>query len=435
MTVCVLALTLASIAAAQTVQVKDVRIAHADSRTRVVLDLSNAAEHNLFDLTNPNRVVVDLSNARFATGPSSLPAATGLVAGLRVANRETGTARLVLDLDEPVRAKSFSLAPGAGQGHRLVIDLQDVGAAAPVVRTSPQLQQQRELVIAIDAGHGGKDPGARGRSGLLEKDVVLRISKRLAALIEAEPGMRPYLTRSGDQFLKLGERIKRAQDAGADLFLSIHADAFTDRRVRGASVYVLSRKGATDEASKLLAQRENDADLIGGVDISDKDERLASVLVDLSQTASKAASIEVGDLLIGEIGRVGKIRKPKVQKAGFRVLKAADIPSVLIETAFISNPQDENNLRSVQYQQRLAQAIHSGVRKYFYANPPAGTQIAALRKEQRRTREHVIRRGDTLSQIAQRYNVSLSQLRATNSISGSRIRVGQVLRIPPGVGI
>jgi len=434
MTAGLLALFTASLVAAQTVQVKDVRIAHANDRTRVVLDLDRAAAHNLFDLTNPNRVVVDVTDARFAETQAGMPAATGLVSGIRIANRETGAARLVLDLDEPVRAKSFELAPGSGYGHRLVIDLNQVGAAAPVARTSPQLKQKRQLVIAIDAGHGGKDPGAQGRGGLLEKDAVLAISKRLAALIDAEPGMRPFLTRSGDQFLHLGHRMRRAQAAGADLFISIHADAFTDRRVRGASVYVLSEKGATDEAAKLLAQRENEADLIGGVDISDKNDQLASVLVDLSQTASKAASIEVGDALIGEIGRVSKVRKPKVQQAGFRVLKSPDIPSVLVETAFISNPQDESNLRSVQYQQRLAQALHNGIRNYFYANPPTGTQIAALSRDQRRAREHVIRSGDTLSEIAQRYNVSLSRLRAANRINGSRIRVGQVLRIPPTVG-
>jgi len=430
MTVGLWALMAASLVAAQTVQVKDVRIAHSSDRTRVVLDLDRGSAHDLFALTNPNRVVLDVSNARFATAQAALPGATGLVSGIRIANRENGSARLVLDLDEPVRSKSFALQPGAGFGHRLVIDLQQVSGAAPVVRTAPQQKQRRDLVIAIDAGHGGKDPGARGRGGLLEKDAVLNISKRLAALVDAEPGMRPYLTRNGDSFLKLGQRMQRAQDAGADLFISIHADAFSDRRVRGASVYVLSEKGATDEAANLLAQRENEADLIGGVDISGKDDMLAGVLVDLSQTASKAASLEVGDRLLAEIARVGKVRKQKVQQAGFRVLKSPDIPSVLVETAFISNPQDESNLRSVQYQQRLAQALHSGIRAYFYTNPPAGTRIAALSRAPNQSREHVIRRGDTLSEIANRYNVSLAQLRSENRINGSRIRVGQVLRIP-----
>lgn len=435
MTVGLWALMAATALAAQTIQVKDVRIAHSGDRTRVVLDLDRGSKHDLFALTNPNRVVLDVSNARFAAGQSKMPAATGLVSGLRIANRENGKARLVLDLDEPVRSKSFALQPGAGSGHRLVIDLHQLNGAAPVVKTAPQQNQQRDLVIAIDAGHGGKDPGARGRGGLLEKDAVLRISKRLAALVEAEPGMRPYLTRSGDTFLKLGQRMERAQGAGADLFISIHADSFSDRRVRGASVYVLSQKGATDEAANLLAERENEADLIGGVDISGKDPMLAGVLVDILQNASKAASIEVGDRLIAEISRVGKVRKLKVQQAGFRVLKSPGIPSVLVETAFISNPQDESNLRSVQYQQRMAQALHQGIRSYFYTNPPAGSRIAALRTVPQDSQQHVIRRGDTLSEIANRYNVSVAQLQSENRIDGSQIRIGQVLRIPVTRGI
>ncbi len=429
-TVGVCALLWACTTAAETVRVKDVRIAHTGERTRVVLDLDSDSQHKLFTLSNPNRVVVDLTNARFSRGESALPKAIGLVGNLRIRNREDGKARLVLDLDEAVRPKSFELQPGAGYGHRLVVDLYPLDTVPAVVKTSPHKAQSRDLIIAIDAGHGGKDPGARGRGGLLEKDAVLRIGKRLSNLVEAEPGMRPYMTRKGDSFLKLGERMRRAQDAGADLFISIHADSFSDRRVRGASVYVLSHKGASDEAAKLLAKRENDADLMAGVSLNDKDDTLAAVLVNLSQNASLEASIEVGDLLIDEMQRIGKVRKPSVQKAGFKVLKSADIPSVLVETAYISNPSDESNLRSVQYQQRVAQAMHNGIRDYFYANPPEGTRIASLSRSQPRTRQHVIRSGDTLSEIAQRYNVSISHLRAANSLRGSRIRVGQVLTIP-----
>lgn len=428
------ALLLASTLAAQPVQVKDVRIAHTGDRTRIVLDLDNAADHNLFTLANPNRVVVDIASARFDGAATKLPTAIGLVGNMRAANRDNGMARLVLDLDEAVRPKSFALQPGAGYGHRLVVDLYALDAQPAAVKTSPRKSQVRDLVVAIDAGHGGKDPGARGRGGLLEKDAVLDISKRLASLIEAEPGMRPYLTRKGDSFLKLGERMRRAQNAGADLFISIHADAFSDRNVRGASVYVLSNKGASDEAAHLLAARENAADTVGGVTLNDKDDTLAAVLVDLSQNASLEASIEVGDLLIGELSRVGKVRRPTVQKAGFKVLKSADIPSVLIETAFISNAHDESNLRSVQYQQRLASAMHSGIRNYFYANPPEGTRVAVLAREQKQIREHIIRQGDTLSGIAQRYNVSVSGLRAANQLNTSNIRIGQVLRIPPAQG-
>ena len=436
MTLGLAALLLAAAASAGPVSVSDVRIAHTPERTRVVLDLSAGSAHNLFTLTNPNRIVVDVSEARFADR-AAVPSKGGLVANIRTANRDNGKARLVLDLDDVVRSKSFVLQPGGGYGHRIVVDLfpADGSSQAPVVKAAPRPSQQRDLVIAIDPGHGGKDPGARGHGGLLEKDAVLRISQRLAALIDAEPGMRAYLVRSNDTFYHLLERMARAERAGADLFVSIHADAFTDRRVRGASVYVLSDKGASDEAAKLLAERENSADSIGGVTISDKEETLAGVLVDLSQNASLEASIEVGEEIINEMSRVTKVRKTSVQKAGFRVLKSPDIPSVLVETAFISNPQDESNLRSVQYQQRLAQAMHNGIRDYFYTNPPAGTRIAALSREQGTMRQHVIRQGDTLSEIAQRYNVSVSTLQAANRISGSRIRVGQVLKIPSTRGI
>jgi len=439
-------LVLGSQLAAQTVQVKNVRIAHVDNQTRIVLDINRASDHKLFTLSNPNRVVIDVDQGQFAmVGP--WPSGTGLVANVRGANRDNGMARLVLDLSDQARPKSFLLEPSGAYGYRIVIDLQPVGAgvasaarastatvkkSAPViVKTAPN--GTRDLVIAIDPGHGGKDPGARGRGGLQEKKAVLEIGKRLATLIDSEPGMRAYMTRSDDRFLSLQQRMTNAQKAGADLFVSIHADSFSDRRVRGSTVYVLSEKGATDEAAKLLAERENSADLIGGVDIKDKDDMLASVLVDLSQNASLEASMEVGDLFVGEMSRVGKVRKTRVQQAGFKVLKSPDIPSVLVETAYISNAQDESNLNSVQYQQRLARAMHQGIKVYFYTNPPHGTKVAQLSRSQRLAREYVIRNGDTLSGIAQRYNVSVARIRSANSLNTNSIRVGQVLRIPPAV--
>jgi N-acetylmuramoyl-L-alanine amidase len=425
-------LVLAGQLAAQTVHVKNVRIAHVDNRTRIVLDIDRASDHKLFTLSNPNRVVIDLAQGSFNLG-GQLPSGTGLVANLRGANRDNGMARLVLDLNDAARPKSFLLEPSGAYGYRIVVDLLPINSnVAPViVKRAPS--GSRDLIIAIDPGHGGKDPGARGRGGLQEKKAVLEIGKRLAKLVDAEPGMRAYMTRSDDRFLKLQQRINNAQKAGADLFVSIHADSFTDRRVRGATVYVLSEKGATDEAAKLLAERENSADLLGGVDIKDKDDMLAGVLVDLSQNASLEASMEVGDLFVGEMSRVGKVRKNRVQQAGFRVLKSADIPSILVETAFISNAQDESNLKSVQYQQRLARAMHQGIKSYFYMNPPQGTKVAQLSRSQRLARQHVIRNGDTLSGIAQRYNVSVARIRSANSMNTNSIRIGQVLRIPSAV--
>jgi N-acetylmuramoyl-L-alanine amidase len=435
-------LLLAGVATAQTARLENVRISSNSDRTRVVVELDRAADHKLFVLDKPARVVIDVPDARFDLR-NRIPDGKGVVANIRAANRaDTGIARLVLDMSGQAQPNSFLVPPGDGNGNRLVIDLipTDSVAAAPVrksepvvVKRAPENSGERDLIIAIDPGHGGKDPGARGNGGLLEKNAVLQISKRLATEIDNEPGMRSFLTRSDDRFLHLRERIRRARAAGADLFISIHADAFTDRRVHGSTVYVLSNKGASDEAAALVAKRENDADLIGGAAIGDKDDVLAGVLVDLAQTESLEASIEAGNLLIGEMSRVGKVRKSRVQQAGFRVLKAPDIPSLLVETAFISNPQDESNLRSVQYQQRLSRAMLTGIRSYFYANPPPGTKMASLAKERGQVRRYVIRSGDTLSEIAERYKVSVAQIRAANQISGSRIRVGQVLQIPPAI--
>ena len=425
-------LSLLALPALAEVTVENVRIAHTGDRTRIVLDLDQAADHSLFTLSGPDRVVVDLSGGRFAE--ADMPAGTGVVRNVRGANRDDGKARLVLDLSAAARPKSFLLAPSGEYGHRIVIDLEATDSSPKVVKTAPKYEG-RDVVVAIDPGHGGKDPGARGRGGLREKDAVLQIGRRLAKMIDDEPGMRAIMTRKDDSFLHLRERRRRAEAAGADLFVSIHADAFSDRRVKGATVYVLSEKGATDEAAELLAKRENDSDLIGGVDIKDKDDVLAGVLVDLSQNASLEASILVGDMFIDQMARVGKMRKPQVQKAGFRVLKSPDIPSILVETAFISNPQDEKNLQSVQYQTRLAKAMNGAIREYFYAKPPHGTRVAKLSEERRLAREHVIRRGDTLSEIAQRYQVSVSRIKSANRLNGSRIRVGQVLTIPPAIGI
>jgi N-acetylmuramoyl-L-alanine amidase len=301
-----------------------------------------------------------------------------------------------------------------------------------VVKTVPdKLGNDRDLVIAVDPGHGGKDPGARGRSGLLEKDAVLQISRRLARKIDQEPGMRAALTRKNDSFIHLRERMERAHRQQADLFISIHADAFRDQRVRGATVYVLSNKGATDEAARRLAERENAADLVGGVTLKDKDQMLASVLIDLSRNASLSSSMDVGDQVLDELRRIGKIRKPQVQQAPFIVLKSPDIPSMLIETAFISNRYDESNLGSVQYQERLAQAIFAGVRHYFYDNPPPGTKVATLARTTRlREVQHVIRRGDTLTGIANRYQVPIGRIRDVNQIPGDKLVIGRVLRIP-----
>jgi N-acetylmuramoyl-L-alanine amidase len=278
-------------------------------------------------------------------------------------------------------------------------------------------------VIAIDAGHGGKDHGATGRRGTREKTVVLSIARKLAELIRKEPGMRSVLIRDGDYFLGLRQRIDKARKHNADLFISIHADAFRDRRARGSSVFVLSRRGASSEMARWIAAKENAADLAGGVSLDDKDDMLTGVLLDLSQSATLAASHEVAANMLGGLKRLGKTHKSTVQRAGFMVLKSPDIPSILVETAFISNPTEENNLRSSKHQEKLARAMLNGIRDYFDNHPPAGTMRVA--------RKHRIKSGDTLSDIAAAYQVSLNSLRGFNSLKSDRLRVGETLRIPP----
>jgi len=432
--------------------------------TRVELRLTRAATYNLFTLTGPHRVVVDISTA--ALGPTALPLplATGAIRQIRVAHRPGGNLRIVFDVTEPMRP-SATLAAVDGVP-RLSIELRPVSwvvSASPSAVRSPVPAQirapapvpaavavpsvpppvvrapeaRRQIVVVVDAGHGGRDPGAHGRSGLREKDVTLAISRRLVDRLNAEPGMRGVLTRRDDRFLGLRERMETARSANADLFVSIHADAARNRAARGSTVYVLSEKAASDEASRRLAARENAA-LIGGVELGNKDPVLASVLMDLSQNASISSSIAVGDAVLRRMGKLGRLHRSSVQQAPFMVLKSPDVPSILVETAYISNPADEQNLRSARHQDALARAVLEGVRSYFASNPPVGRPAATLVAASSAprggvdatARQHVIRRGDTLSGIAVRYNVSLRSLRTANSLRSDRVMVGQTLRIP-----
>ncbi|MEW8498545.1 MAG: N-acetylmuramoyl-L-alanine amidase [Candidatus Thiodiazotropha taylori] len=286
----------------------------------------------------------------------------------------------------------------------------------------------RDVVIAVDPGHGGEDPGARGRKGTYEKDVVLAIGRKLVKMLNQQKGMRAVLIRDGDYYLGLRKRIAKARAHQADLFVSIHADAFRDPKVRGSSVYTLSRSGASNEAARWLAERENSADLVGGVSLEDKDDMLASVLLDLSQIGTLQASSEAASRVLTELKTLGKTHKRKVQQAGFVVLKSPDIPSMLVETAFISNPDEERRLRDPKHQNKVARALMKGIRDYFKYQPPPGTWLAA----NQRTRKHVISSGDTLIAIANRYQISVKRLRHVNDLKNDTIRIGQVLQIPPG---
>ena len=422
----------ASGACAAEVEVQGARLWAAPDSTRVVFDISNGVGHKLFALHAPERLVIDLDQARLGKGFQTAGIEGGPVRGLRAGKREGQGLRLVLDLDQAVRPKSFVLQPNHEYGHRLVIDLAHTGAApsraapgaAPrAVKTAPS--GVRDLVIAIDAGHGGEDPGAIGKGKTREKDVVLAIARRLAAQVNAEPGMRAVLIRDGDYFIRLRDRIDLARRHKADLFISIHADAFHNANVQGSSVYVLSQRGASSEMARWIAARENASDLVGGVRLDDKDDLLTEVLLDLSQTASIEASMEVGAEVLKHFQKVGKVHKPAVQHAAFAVLRSPDIPSILVETAFISNPQEERKLRDSRHQEQLARAMLAGIRSYFNQHPPPGTLMAM-----RDGRQHVVRSGDTLSHIARRYGVNVETLRATNGLNGDRLLVGRTLTIP-----
>ncbi|MEE8296681.1 MAG: N-acetylmuramoyl-L-alanine amidase, partial [Hyphomicrobium sp.] len=353
-----------------------------------------------------------------------------LVARVRSAPRKKHDLRVVLDLKDRVRPKSFLLKPNSTYGHRLVIDLfpsADSQSEPRVVKVSPvERGELRDVTVVIDPGHGGEDPGATGYSGIREKHLTFAIAKKLADLLNQQRGMRAVMMRTGDYYVGLRKRMKIARENRADLFVSIHADAFRDSRVYGSSVYVLSRNGASSEAARWLAEQENAADLVGGVSLDDKDDLLASVLLDLSQTATLSASMNAGADVLVELKKLGKTHKNSVQQAGFMVLKSPDIPSILVETAYISNPDEERKLTNVGHQQALAAAIVTGVRNYFEHHAPPGT-LLALRK-------HVISKGDTLSELAARYQVPLSSLRSTNRLTGDGLKVGQVLRIPNSQG-
>jgi N-acetylmuramoyl-L-alanine amidase len=376
-----LAMLFVRVAAAAPVAVKDIRVWAGPDATRLVFDLSGPVEYSLATLQNPDRVVVDLIGARADNGGRALPESRGFVKQLRMGAQGNGNLRIVIDLSAPARPRSFDVAPNATYGHRLVVDLAPAAPATPTIVKSTDEANGRDVIVAIDAGHGGVDPGSIGKRGTHEKNVTLAIARRLKERIDREPGMRAILTRDNDTFVELRDRIVRARRQQADMFVSVHADSYKDRSVVGSSVYVLSARGASDESARWLADRENAADLVGGVKLDDKDGVLASVLLDLSQGASMSASVDAADKVMDELDSIGNITRRGVKHAGFLVLKSPDIPSILVETAFISNPTEEARLLDPRHQQRLADAIHAGIRSYFYASPPPGTRIAQLRSQ------------------------------------------------------
>ncbi len=458
-----LSLTLLIISSnAWSANIQAMRLSQAGSETRLVIDIDKTFQYEIFSLDNPARLVVDIKNT-LQTNQLIIPELLNSpIRAIRYASRQKDTLRLVLDLHRNVSFESRTLGPKAGYLHRLVIDLHDPAntpTMASVLTSKNQVEKpvtmvakpetspvtanrqaeiatpipaatvikskksmvRRDIIIAIDPGHGGQDSGALGKRGTKEKDIVLAVAKRLAKIVDNEPGMRAYLTRNTDVFIPLRQRIKRAKENKADMFISIHADAFKDTKAKGASVFVLSQRGASSEAAQMMADKENAADLAGGISLEDKDDMLASVLLDLSQTASLEASLEVANTVLAGLRRVGNVHKKQVESAAFVVLKSPDIPSILVETAFISNPDEEQKLNSPSHQNKIARAILSGISNYFQRNPLPGSGSP---------QQHIVSSGDTLSMIAQRYQISMLELKTSNNLRRSDINVGDVLLIP-----
>ncbi len=368
------------------------RIWPAPDYTRLTLESPSEIKHSVFSLKDPERLVLDLETEEL---PAALAELQGKVVendpyiqGLRVARNRPGVVRVVLDLKAEVKPQVFTLPPVAEYGHRLVLDIYPAVPIDPLAALIEQAEKKpaqenkpadkvvRLATIVIDAGHGGEDPGAIGRHGSREKDITLSLARRLKELVDAEPNMRALLTRDGDYYLPLQARVDKARKVRADLFVSIHADAFIRPHARGSSVFALSERRATSEMARLLAKKENEADLIGGVNLEAKDSHVKQTILDLYQTATIDYSLRLGSSVLKRLGRVNTLHKAQVEQASFAVLKAPDVPSILVETAFISNPQEEKRLNDDAYQDRLARALLEGIRDYIAKHPPRPLPLA-----------------------------------------------------------
>jgi N-acetylmuramoyl-L-alanine amidase len=503
---CLFALVLTGTAAVRPAHAADVKAARVwagPEYTRVVFDLSGPLAYKLSQGDTPGNLVIDLGR-NAVTGDFVAPGAQGLFKAMRT-ERKGGSARVIATVDARAQPKSFMLKPAGDYGYRLVLDLYPDGkttgslaASSRTVRKSSQSVSalpdgERKVVVAIDAGHGGEDPGARGATGLREKDVTLQVARELADQINRQPGMQAVLTRNGDYFIPLKRRYQIAREHNADLFVSIHADAFKNSDAKGSSVWVLSPRGKTSEAARWLADRENRADLVGGVSLDDKDDTLAAVLLDLQQGYAMQASESIAGNVLKAIGQLGPTHRGFVERANFVVLRSPDVPSILVETAFITNRDEERRLRSDGHRRQLATAVLGGVRNYFESTPPPGTWFAAqaarrngtslasaavsapapiasdansiasdaikaatqspapvLAASKKASRGpvasrqlvaraddnvrdiHQVHRGETLTGIAQQYGVSIDALKSANQMDDNTVRIGTVLAIPSG---
>lgn len=420
-------------------EVEGARIWPAPDHTRLVFDTRSQVKHTIFSLENPSRLVIDIQDASLKANLDQLDLSDSPVRRIRSASRNGNDLRVVLDLEKDIKPRSFLLEPNQQYGHRLVVDLIQEDRESldelkkPIVRD--QSDTKRDIIVVIDAGHGGEDPGAIGPRGTLEKDVVLAMAQRLEELIDNQPGYEARLTRTGDYYIDLRRRTLLARKHNADLFVSVHADAFRSPQPSGASVFALSQRGATSETARWLARSENRSDLIGGeggVTLGDKDDVLAGVLLDLSMTASINASVGVGGYILEQLGGVTKLHKRGVEQASFVVLKSPDIPSILVEAGFISNPSEERNLASSEHQRNVARAVFEGIEAYFNNVPPPGTLLAWQKRQDGggAAGEYRVQRGDTLSAVARRNQVSVEALKRVNGLTDDVVMVGQTLQIP-----
>ena len=409
-----------------------VRVHDAPNRTRVVLDTSSPVGYRLFKLGNPSRVVIDLQETSAKDGLDTSGISSEILSGVRRARRGQDGYRVVLDVSKEVTAKSFLLPPISSYGHRLVIDLSWEESEPKPIPSKIDTSGLRDILIAIDPGHGGEDPGTIGIGRVYEKEVVLGISTAIRDELDLTRGFKAMLIRSGDYYVPLRERPTIAREKRADLFVSIHADAFKSPKVRGASIYALSEKRASSETARWLVDNERQSDLIGGVgnsvSLDDQDDVVAEVILDMSIKEQMNDSIAAGNSILGNLGSVAKLHKDTVQQAGFVVLKSPDLPSILIETGFLSNPEEARLLSSKTHQKKIANAIADGIRQYMRRNPPPGTLVANL--DESAEVRHIVKRGDTLSELAIRYSVSTSEIRIANGLRSDGIRIGQILVIP-----
>lgn len=436
--------------AASAASVEEVRVWRAPDHTRLVFDLSGEVEYKLFTLSNPARVVIDIEGSSLSGDLSRLDFNDSPINGMRSAIRDGDTLRMVIDLTVAVEPRSFTLAPNSELGDRLVVDLYDEAPSSSAPRntntvssnsnSAPRSDERRNIIVAISAGHGGEDPGGIGYDGKLrEKNITLKIARALFDQLERMPGYTPIMIRDGDYYVELQRRSEIAREKRADLFVAVHTDWYRTSRASGLTIYALSGDRADRENSRRVAQKENNADLLGGVggdlDLSSWDDDVALTLVSLQMAWSMEQSLIAGTRVLESLDGVTRLRRDKVQQASLEVLKSPDIPSMLIETGYLTNPDEARRLNTSAFQQKLARGIAQGVMNYFYDAPPEGS-LVAWQKENGIVPlpgTYVVKRGDSLSVIAQRYNVSLAALKSANSISSNTIRVGQELSIP-GIG-